>query len=78
MVEYAQKEVCVCYLDDMPFMSTKLIFYVQAVQRDKVSSDFLRITGQIEEALSKISYDELHLSEEVQEQVSFAVSTCLF
>lgn len=41
----------------------------QAVQRDKISSDFLRITGQIEEALSKISYDELDLSEEVLEQI---------
>ncbi|KAL2922827.1 U-box domain-containing protein 14 [Bienertia sinuspersici] len=41
----------------------------QAVQRDKVSSKFLDITGQIEGALSKISYDRLDLSEEVQEQV---------
>lgn len=41
----------------------------QAVQRDKISCDFLHITGQIEEALSKISYDRLHLSEEVREQI---------
>lgn len=41
----------------------------QAVQRDKISSDFLRVTGQIEEALSKISYDRLDLSEEVREQI---------
>ncbi|XP_021726871.1 U-box domain-containing protein 14-like [Chenopodium quinoa] len=41
----------------------------QAVQRDKISTEFLHITGKIEEALSKISYNRLGLSEEVQEQI---------
>ena len=39
------------------------------MQREKVSAEFLHITGQIEEALSMVSYDTLNLSEEVQEQV---------
>lgn len=41
----------------------------QAVQRDKISSEFLHITEQIEEALSKVSYNKLDISEEVQEQI---------
>ncbi|KNA11442.1 hypothetical protein SOVF_135140 [Spinacia oleracea] len=41
----------------------------QAVQRDKISTEFLHITGKIEEALSKVSYNRLDLSEEVQEQI---------
>ncbi|XP_074292256.1 U-box domain-containing protein 14 [Silene latifolia] len=41
----------------------------QAVQRDTVSSQFLRLTGEIEATLSKVSYDELDLSEEVKEQI---------
>lgn len=44
-------------------------FMCQAVQRDKISTEFLHITGKIEEALSKVSYNRLDLSEEVQEQV---------
>ncbi|KAL9237661.1 hypothetical protein vseg_012182 [Gypsophila vaccaria] len=41
----------------------------QAVQRDTVSSEFLRITGEIEAALSKVEYGRLDLSEEVKEQI---------
>ncbi|XP_010666679.2 U-box domain-containing protein 14 [Beta vulgaris subsp. vulgaris] len=41
----------------------------QAVQRDKISSEFLHIAEQIEEALSKVSYNKLDISEEVQEQI---------
>ncbi|CAO2832054.1 unnamed protein product [Amaranthus hypochondriacus] len=41
----------------------------QAVQREKISMKFLHITGQIEEALSKVSYHRLDLSEEILEQI---------
>ncbi|CAO2821492.1 unnamed protein product [Amaranthus hypochondriacus] len=41
----------------------------QAVQREKISAKFLHVTGQIEEALSKVSYNKLDLSEEVLEQI---------
>ncbi|KAK9664303.1 hypothetical protein RND81_14G032100 [Saponaria officinalis] len=41
----------------------------QAVQRDTVSSEFLRLTGEIEAALSKVAYDRLDLPEEVKEQI---------
>lgn len=41
----------------------------QALERDKVAVKFLRVTEQIEEALSRLSYDKLDLSEEVREQI---------
>lgn len=41
----------------------------QGVQRDTVSFKFLEVTGKIEEALGKVPYDRLCLSEEVKEQI---------
>ncbi|KAL8136454.1 hypothetical protein V2J09_002455 [Rumex salicifolius] len=41
----------------------------QAAHRDEVSSKFMKVTEQIEEALSEMDYEKLCLSEEVKEQI---------
>ncbi|XP_052199930.1 U-box domain-containing protein 14 [Diospyros lotus] len=41
----------------------------QALQRDRIGGDFLRVAEQIEEALSQIPCDKLNISEEVKEQI---------
>ncbi|CAL1374222.1 unnamed protein product [Linum trigynum] len=41
----------------------------QSIHRDSIAAEFHQITEQVEEALSKIPYKKLDLSEEVQEQV---------
>ena len=45
---------------------------LQALQRDKVAQEFCIHTEKIEEALTKIKYEKLDLSEEVREQVLLA------
>lgn len=47
-----------------------MLFILQALQIENVSSKFLTVTAQIEDALSHIPYNKLDLSEEVREQVS--------
>lgn len=41
----------------------------QALHMDKIAGDFQQVTEQIEEALSRIPYDKLDISEEVREQI---------
>ncbi|XP_058182047.1 U-box domain-containing protein 14 [Rhododendron vialii] len=41
----------------------------QALQMDKIAGDFQQVTEQIEEAMSRIPYDKLDISEEVREQI---------
>lgn len=41
----------------------------QALRMDKIAGDFQQVTEQIEEALSRIPYDKLDISEEVREQI---------
>ncbi|XAR52338.1 Ubiquitin--protein ligase [Bertholletia excelsa] len=41
----------------------------QALHRDEIGCEFLKVTAQIEEALSQIPYDKLDISEEVREQI---------
>lgn len=36
---------------------------------DKIAGDFQQVTEQIEEAMTRIPYDKLDISEEVREQV---------
>lgn len=43
----------------------------QALHREKFVYQFLEVTGHIEKAVSEVSYDELDISEEVKEQVTF-------
>ncbi|XP_043701096.1 U-box domain-containing protein 14-like isoform X2 [Telopea speciosissima] len=40
----------------------------QALQSDKIAYEFHKVTEKVEEELSRIAYDEFHLSEEVLEQ----------
>ncbi|KAF7112857.1 hypothetical protein RHSIM_Rhsim09G0148400 [Rhododendron simsii] len=41
----------------------------EALQMDKIAGDFQQVTEQIEEAMSRIPYDKLDISEEVREQI---------
>lgn len=41
----------------------------QALQMEKIAGDFQQVTEQIEEAMSRIPYDKLDISEEVREQI---------
>ncbi|KAF8397729.1 hypothetical protein HHK36_016651 [Tetracentron sinense] len=42
---------------------------MNALQREELADKFYEVTGQIEKALSAISYDKFDISEEVQEQI---------
>lgn len=41
----------------------------QALHMDKIAGDFQQVTEQIEEAMTRIPYDKLDISEEVREQI---------
>lgn len=51
------------------FLKPYILLLLQVLEREQIMNNYHEVTSQLEQALSRISYENLHISDEVKEQV---------